>query len=114
MDTLMATHSPLPDPSDICALSASALSEAFRRGSLSPIEVIEGVIRRTEEVNGTLNAIVAMDADAARAAAKQSEQRWRAGRPLSLLDGVPITVKDNLFVAGLPARWGSKLLPDSP
>jgi aspartyl-tRNA(Asn)/glutamyl-tRNA(Gln) amidotransferase subunit A len=110
----MATHSLLPDATDICALSASALSEAFRRGSLSPIEVIERVIRRTEEVNGVLNAIVAMDADAARTAAKQSEQRWRAGRPLSPLDGVPITVKDNLFVAGLPARWGSKLLPDSP
>ncbi|MBV8968513.1 MAG: amidase, partial [Verrucomicrobia bacterium] len=43
------------------------------------------------------------------AAAKESESRWHAGKPLSAFDGVPMTVKDNILVRHLPATWGSKL-----
>ena len=110
----MTVDALVPDPSDLCAQPASALAEAFGAGTLSPVEMIERVLRRCGEVNGSVNAIVAMDEQAARAAAERSAQRWNEGRPLSRLDGVPFTVKDNLHAAGLPARWGSRLLPDAP
>ena len=47
----------------------------------------------------------------------ESEARWRAGTPLSQLDGVPITVKDNMVVRGMRSTWGSALysefMPDA-
>ena len=62
-------------------------------------------------VNPLVNAIVALD-DHAAAAAARSTERWRAGTPASPLDGVPVSVKDNLFVKGMPATWGSRLYAD--
>jgi hypothetical protein len=41
-----------------------------------------------------------------------STRRWRDGRPLSQLDGVPATIKDNILVSGLRATWGSRLYAD--
>ena len=46
------------------------------------------------------------------AAARASEQRWQANAPLGPLDGVPLTVKDNIHVGGLRATWGSRLFAD--
>ncbi len=110
----MTVDALVPDPSDLCAQPALALADAFGAGTLSPVEVIERVLRRCDKVNETVNAIVAIDREAVRAAAERSARRWHEGRPLSRLDGVPVTVKDNLYAAGLAARWGSRLLPDAP
>ena len=67
------------------------------------------MLARLDAVNPLLNAVVALDRDGAAAAAARSTERWRAGAPSSALDGVPVSVKDNLFVAGMPATWGSRL-----
>ena len=48
------------------------------------------------------------------AAAGESEARWRAGRPMGLLDGVPCTVKDLVDLAGFPTRRGSRLTDAAP
>ena len=61
-------------------------------------------------VNPRLNALVTLDAEGAARAAEESGARWRTGRPLGPLDGVPVTIKDNLHVRGLPTRWGSRAL----
>lgn len=66
-------------------------------------------MERLDAVNPLVNAVVALDRDGAAAAAARSTVRWRAGAPSSALDGVPISVKDNLFVAGMSATWGSLL-----
>ncbi len=60
-------------------------------------------------MNPTLNALVAVDPEGAERAAAASAARWRAGRPLGPLDGVPLTVKDSLNVAGFATGWGSRL-----
>src|SRR5690606_28354321 len=75
-------------------------------------DLVESVLARIAAVNPALNAIVALDADGARAAAAASAARHAAGAPLGPLDGVPLTVKDNILVAGLPAVWGSNLYRD--
>lgn len=92
--------------------SASDLSAAFRRKEVTPVEALQSCLERLESVNPRINAVVNHDAAAAREAAVASERRWREGEALSALDGVPLTVKDNIPVRGLPATWGSRLYAD--
>src|SRR5271166_5087189 len=91
----------------IADLDCIALASAFRRGELSPIDVVRDVFARIER-HAAFNAFVTVDLESALAAARQSEARWRAGAPLGPLDGVPATVKDNIVAKGWPARRGSK------
>ena len=90
------------------SLSASELVAGYRAGDFSPGEALQAVLGRMEAVNPAIKAVIACDAAGASAAAAASTERWRAGAPLSALDGVPLTVKDNLFVKGLCASWGSR------
>lgn len=91
------------------AMTARELSDGFASGDVDPPAVVEACLERVERHNPELNAIVALDAEAARSAARESRERWRAGRPLSPLDGVPVTIKDNLIAKGFKATWGSRL-----
>lgn len=90
-------------------ISAANLCRAFRAKEVSPVDVLDEVLRQAERINPQVNAIVALDEVAARAAAKASEKRLLADMPLGRLDGIPLTVKDNLFVQGMPATWGSPI-----
>src|ERR1700730_18410641 len=56
-----------------------------------------------------LNAIATLDLEGARSAATASTQRHRQGEALGLLDGVILTVKDNIAVANLPCMWGPEM-----
>src|SRR5450830_1630893 len=60
------------------------------------------------------DALWRLDATALVAGSRAGPRRWARGQPLSELDGVPVTVKDNLHVQGWPTRWGSRLLPELP
>jgi aspartyl-tRNA(Asn)/glutamyl-tRNA(Gln) amidotransferase subunit A len=96
----------------LCELTGLELSEKFRALELSPVAALEAVLARSARFNPALNAIVTLDTDGAHDAAMRSAARWRAGAPLSRLDGVPITLKDNLIVAGMRSTWGSRLYED--
>ena len=86
---------------ELWSFGATRLGEAYRRREVSPVEVLDAVLARCEAVNPRLNAIVTLDAEGAGRAARASAARWRKGEPLGLLDGVPLTVKDNIPVRGL-------------
>ena len=90
-------------------LSAGALCRQYADGTASPVAAARSCLERAEAVNATLNALVAIDPDGAERAASASEARWRAGTPLSPLDGVPVTIKDSLNVDGFATNWGSRL-----
>ncbi len=94
------------------ALDAAELATAYAAGDLTPVQALDACLARTEAVNPALNAMVALNRTAASAAAAESAARWRKGVPLGPLDGVPVTVKDNLFVAGMRATWGSRLFAE--
>ena len=94
---------------DLCEGTACELAGMFAAGTVSPVDALEIFLARIEKLNPALNAIVTSDSAGARKAAAVSTARWRAGKPLSALDGVPITIKDNLLVAGMRATWGSRL-----
>jgi aspartyl-tRNA(Asn)/glutamyl-tRNA(Gln) amidotransferase subunit A len=96
----------------IWSLGATELGRAYRARELSPVEALEAIIARCELVNPQLNAIVTFDLEGAREAARASEARWGTGNALGALDGVPLTVKDNIPVRGLRTTWGSRILAD--
>src|SRR2546430_17630618 len=88
-------------------LPAEALSSAYRAKQLSPVEVAHAVLARIDAWEKKINAMYVVDAASALAQARASEVRWRAGTPLSALDGVPITIKDNIAVKGMPTPVGT-------
>jgi aspartyl-tRNA(Asn)/glutamyl-tRNA(Gln) amidotransferase subunit A len=93
-------------------LTAAQLNQAFAARIATPSDAVESILARHDEVNPRINAVVTLDRDGARIAAAQSTARWRAGASKSALDGVPITIKDNIHVAGLRTTWGSRLFAD--
>ena len=100
-------------------LTAQALSSAYRVKDLSPIEATQAALTRIAAWETKINAMYVVDADGALAQARASEARWQAGEPLSPLDGVPITIKDNIAVKGFATAPptpppGRARLPDRP
>jgi aspartyl-tRNA(Asn)/glutamyl-tRNA(Gln) amidotransferase subunit A len=104
------THMP---GTDAALLSAEEMLARYARQALSPTEVLQAVNERIARLNPKLNAFVVMNLQA-QTEAEQSANRWRAGRPLGLLDGVPVTIKDLVDVAGFPTRRGSRITDPNP
>ena len=92
--------------------SATSLSRLLARREISAADLVEHFLAARERLDPLLNAIVAFDPAAARLQARLADERIAAGCRLGPLDGIPVTVKDNIHVAGLPATWGSRLYQD--
>jgi aspartyl-tRNA(Asn)/glutamyl-tRNA(Gln) amidotransferase subunit A len=90
--------------------SCTELLRAYRAAVLSPLEVARLLLERIEHLDPYVNAFVFVDRATTLAAAARSEERWRRGAPLSALDGVPVTIKDLIAVAGWPLVRGSLAL----
>ncbi|MEF7617153.1 amidase [Aquincola sp. MAHUQ-54] len=88
-------------------LGAAALAALYRSGDASPVEATQAVLGHIARWEPHLQALYAPDADAALAMARASEARWRAGTPLSAIDGVPCTIKENIATRGVPQPMGT-------
>src|SRR6266481_4645453 len=88
-------------------LSAVDLIAGFKARQFSPSEVLEDVIAHIAVWEPHLKALYAFDPDGARATAKASTERWQQGEPTGLLDGVPVTIKDNIATKGVPVPLGA-------
>ena len=95
-------------------LSARELAAAYARRELSPVEVARAQLERIAAWEPRVNAIYRLTSDAALAAARASEARWRAREPRSGLDGVPLTIKENIYTQGDPAPIGTRANDDAP
>lgn len=95
---------------DLPYLSAVDAVAGYRVGSLSPLELTRAVLDRIERQNERYRAYTLVDADHALAVARASEMRWRKRRPLGLLDGVPIAIKDLILTRGWPTLRGSRAI----
>jgi aspartyl-tRNA(Asn)/glutamyl-tRNA(Gln) amidotransferase subunit A len=105
---LQETVTPLHD------LSAVDLIAGFRAKQFSPTEVLEDVLAHIAVWEPHIKALYAFDPDGARAMAKASTARWRKGEPAGPLDGVPVTIKENIATKGVPVPLGAattKLVP---
>jgi aspartyl-tRNA(Asn)/glutamyl-tRNA(Gln) amidotransferase subunit A len=95
-------------------LSAVDLIAGFRARQFSPSEVLEDVLAHIAVWEPHIKALYAFDPEGARATAKASTERWHKGEPTGLLDGVPVTIKDNIATKGVPVPLGAattKLVP---
>lgn len=89
-----------------------SLRERYETAELSPVDIVEQHLAAAETLGGELNAIAAVLRDTATLAAEQSARRYREGRALSRLDGVPITVKDLMHIEGASTGCGSLAYSD--
>ena len=88
-------------------------NEAYESGRLSPSEVIEKTlhaIRESDRARPSLGAFIELRDSAILDAAKESDERWRQGKALSALDGVPVAIKDEFDVEGYRTRAGTTFL----
>ena len=92
---------------DLHTFSAGQLSAAFAARQLSPLEVTQAVIAQIERREPDLCALYAYQPDDALAQARASEARWRRGEPLSPIDGVPGTLKENIATRGCAMPVGT-------
>jgi aspartyl-tRNA(Asn)/glutamyl-tRNA(Gln) amidotransferase subunit A len=84
------------------------LARMYRRRTVSPVEVTRAVLARIDKLNDRYNAFCLVDHERALHAAAQSEARWAKDQPLSVIDGVPTTIKDVLLTKGWPTLRGSR------
>jgi Asp-tRNA(Asn)/Glu-tRNA(Gln) amidotransferase A subunit family amidase len=94
-------------------VSAAQLHQAYRAGRVNPSEVAQRVVKAVEASENTtppLRAIIAQKSDDVMKQAEASSARWREGKPLSPLDGVPVAVKDELYQEGYPTTVGTRFL----
>ena len=94
--------------------TAAELASAYSSGELSPVQVTRALIERIDAWEPRINAMYRLHRDAALEQARAAEARWRQGRPLSPLDGVPITIKENIYTRGDPAPIGTRAYEDAP
>ena len=85
------------------------LTADFASGNNSPRDFLERCIGRLEAWEPRIGAFVALNLDAAREAADRSTSRWRAGKPLSPIDGMPVGVKDIIETIDMATENGSPL-----
>ncbi|TVR88394.1 MAG: amidase [Trueperaceae bacterium] len=95
------------EPARLTQFGAVELARAIAAGDVSAREVVDAHIERIEEVDGDLNAVVIRRFEAARAEATAADAARRAGATLGPLHGVPVVIKDQFDVAGLPTTFGT-------
>lgn len=99
---------PLPDGSE----TISDFAESYERGLCTPVDVAERVIdatARSEALQPAMRAFIAQRADDVMQQARESHERLRSGQARSVLEGVPIAVKDELDQAPYPTTVGSRV-----
>jgi len=97
----------MTDAVDLTRCTATELLDLYRRAEASPVEVTQAVLQRIDKLNPVVNAFCFLAADEALDAARGSEFRWRRGKPMGPLDGVPTSIKDLVLTKGWPTLRGS-------
>jgi len=93
--------------SGVHEMTAVELAACYRKKELSPVEAANAALARIDAWEPKINAMFLVDRDGAHEQARASEARWRRGEPLGPLDGVPITLKENVATKGVPTPIGT-------
>ena len=86
-----------------------ALTSEFRAGRSSPRAYLDETLARIAQLDPEIGAFVAMNREGAIRAAEASTARWRDGKPLSPIDGMPVAIKDIIETADMPTGQGSPM-----
>ncbi|HYL88962.1 MAG TPA: amidase [Burkholderiales bacterium] len=95
-------------------LGVAELTAAYAARKLSPVEVTRALLDRIAAWEPRINAMYRVSAERAIEEARASEARWRSGGSLSALDGVPVTLKENIYTRGDPAPIGTRANEAAP
>ena len=98
---------------EFCYLPATVLASRIQTRDISPVEVLEALLKRIEQINPTINAVCTLDADNARMAASLAEAAVKRGGRVGALHGVPILVKDLTNTAGIRTTFGSQIFANN-
>lgn len=93
------------------------VTDAYASGKLSPETVVEKCLASARALAGRTPAVGPLThdtGDVARKEARASKERWEKKKPLGPFDGVPIVIKEETAVRGLPCRGGTSFLGDEP
>lgn len=93
-------------------LTIRELSELISSGTLSCEELIEATLGRIDKLNPSLNGYITVLYDSAKAEAKKADSLIKAGKYRGPLHGIPISLKDLIYVKGVRSTSGSKILAD--
>ncbi|WP_144186094.1 amidase [Elioraea rosea] len=96
----------------LCDLSAIEQRRLIGRRAISPVDLLDAHLRRIEQVNHAVNAVVSIDEGMARSAAKAAEAAVVKGEALPLLHGLPVGIKDLEETKGLRTTYGSPQYAD--
>ena len=99
----------MSEPCDLTAIEARRMIGARK---LSASELLESCIGRIAAINPAVNAMTAMDIDAARATARAADEKTMRADPLPPLHGLPLGIKDLEETKGLRTTWGSPIFAD--
>ena len=89
---------------------AHQLKELIKQKKLSPVELLEAIFRRIEEINPKLDAYLTLAQEQAYEAARKAERAVSAGDNLGPLHGIPVSIKDLLETKGIRTTYGSTVL----
>lgn len=103
-----------PEEDAVAWASVAELTDGYRCGRFTPIEIADRLLARIARLNPQVNAVIDLAPERTRAMAAASAERWRAGAPLSPLDGVPVTIKDLSAIEGWPRWRGGRIADDAP
>ena len=95
---------------DLLSYSAVELAAAIKEGKATAVQAMEAVLARIGETEGTINAYVTIDKEAALAAAQRTQEKIASGAFAGPLAGVPVAVKDNLCTKGILTTCASRML----
>lgn len=100
---------------DILYASIAQLAAQIRKGEISPVELIEITLETIDQCEPQLNAFITVFREESLETAKQVEAEIRSGKDLGLLHGMPIALKDIIYVEGTRSTAGSNFfLEESP
>jgi aspartyl-tRNA(Asn)/glutamyl-tRNA(Gln) amidotransferase subunit A len=91
-------------------LTIAKMAPLIRKKKISPVELTETFLERIQQLQGKLNAFITVTADLARKKARQAEREIMKGKYRGPLHGIPISLKDLFYTAGIRTTAGSKIL----
>src|ERR1700749_83599 len=97
----------------ICDKTAVELMQLLKDRALSPVELLDACLARIAAVNPAVNAVVTLDEQGARAAAKAAEAEIARGEDRGPLHGLPVLIKDTQDTKGMRSTYGSPILADN-